>query len=211
MKLDIISKTTRASALAATALVAAFSWEAATAQQLQPVKIAVAGTSFLDISYYPLFLANALGYWKQEGYKADVFPISGSTEAAQQLAANNIDFGQMAGAVIIQANAQNSIPIRSLITNFALGWGIAVKKGGPIKTAADLKGKNIGIVSLSSGGVPLVKSYAKTNGLDPEKDLTLLATGVGAQGSWPSSATRCRVSCTGHPLWLDLRKWIRTW
>jgi NitT/TauT family transport system substrate-binding protein len=71
--------------------------------------------------------------------------------------------------------------VRTLITNFALGWGVAVKKGGPIKTAADLKGKNIGIVSLSSGGVPLVKSYVKTNGLDPEKDVTMIATGVGAQ------------------------------
>lgn len=180
--MDIMRKFARGAVLATGMFAAVVSWDAASAEEeLQQVKIAVGGTSFLDISYYPLLLPSALGYWKQEGYKADVFPISGSSEAAQQLAANNIDFSQMAGSVIIQANAEHSIPVRALITNFALGWGVAVKKDGPIKTAADLKGKNIGIVSLSSGGVPLVKSFVKSNGLDPETDVTMIATGVGAQ------------------------------
>ncbi len=182
MKFDIMRNFARRAVLATGTFAAALSWNAAQAQEeLQQVRIAVGGTSFLDISYYPLLLPSALGYWEEEGYKADVFPISGSSEAAQQLSAKNIDFGQMAGSVIIQANAQHSIPVRALITNFALGWGLAVKKDGPIKTAADLKGKNIGIVSLSSGGVPLVKSFVKSNGLDPESDVTMIATGVGAQ------------------------------
>lgn len=153
MSFGIMKQTMRRTVLALTAFAATFSWDSASAQkQLKEVKIAIGGTTFVDISYYPLLLPSVLGYWKQEGYKVDVFPISGSSEAAQQLAAGNIDFGQMAGAVIIQANAQHSIPVRALITNFSLGWGVAVKKSGPIKTAADLKGKNIGIVSLSSGG-----------------------------------------------------------
>lgn len=171
-------------AIAASALAigAAATFGSAQAQnQPQNVRIAVGGTSFLDISYFFLLLPGPLGYWEEEGYKAEVFPISGSTEAAQQLAAGNIDFAQMASAVIIQANTEQQVPIRSLITNFTLGWGLAVKKDGPIKTIADLKGKNIGIVSLSSGGVPLVKTVAKNNGMNPDSDITLLATGVGAQ------------------------------
>jgi NitT/TauT family transport system substrate-binding protein len=175
-------RTVRTTVLALAVFAATVSLESASAQgQLKQVKIAIGGTSFVDISYYPLLLASALGYWKQEGYKVDVFPISGSWEAAQQLAAGNIDFGQMAGAVIIQANAEHSIPVRTLITNFSLGWGLAVKNNGPIKTVADLKGKTIGIVSLSSGGVSLVKSFIKNNGMDPENDVTMIATGVGAQ------------------------------
>jgi NitT/TauT family transport system substrate-binding protein len=182
MRFGIIKKTMRRTVLALAGFAAALSWQPAFAQgELKPVKIAIGGTSFVDISYYSLLLPSALGFWKQEGYKVDAFPISGSQEAAQQLAAGNIDFAQMAAAIIIQANAERSIPIRTLITNFSLGWGLAVKKGGPIRTAADLKRKNIGIVSLSSGGVSLVKSFAKNNGLDPENDVTLIATGVGAQ------------------------------
>lgn len=182
MQFETLKKTLRRTALALAAFATTFSGQPASAQdQLKEVKIAIGGTSFVDISYYALLLPSALGYWEDEGYRVDVFPISGSAEAAQQLAARNIDFAQMAGSVIIQANAQHSIPIRTLVTNFSLGWGVAVKKDGPIKTAADLKGKNIGIVSLSSGGVPLVKSFAKNNGLDPENDVSIIATGVGAQ------------------------------
>lgn len=149
--------------------------------QLQEVKIGAGGSNFLDISYYYLLLPGPLGYWEKEGYKVDVFPISGSSEAAQQLAVNNIDFAQMSAGTIIQANTEHSLPVRGLITNITVGWGIAVPKDGPIKTVADLKGKNIGIVSLSSGGIPLLKSFLKSNGLDPDKDATLIATGVGAQ------------------------------
>ena len=148
--------------------------------ELQKVKIAVSGTNFLDISYFSLLLPGPLGYWEEEGYEADVFPISGSSEAAQQLAVNNIDFGQMSASVIIQANSQHNIPLRSLITNFSLGWGIAVKSDGPIKTAQDLKGKKIGVVTVSGNSVLLAKAFARDNGLDPD-DLTLVATGVGAQ------------------------------
>jgi NitT/TauT family transport system substrate-binding protein len=45
---------------------------------------------------------------------------------------------------------------------------------------ADLKGKKIGIFSLGTGGMPLLKGYLRTNGLDPDKDLQIIATGAGA-------------------------------
>jgi NitT/TauT family transport system substrate-binding protein len=154
---------------------------AAEAQATQKVTIAVAGTSFLDISYFSLLLPTILGYWAEEGFSADVFPVPSSSDAIQQLALRNIDFAQVAGAAIIQSNAMQNVPVRTLITNFALGWGLAVKGDGPIQTGADLKGTNIGIVSVSTGGVSLVKSFARRSGLDPERDVTMVATGVGAQ------------------------------
>ena len=183
MEIDLKHKTLKSILLTLAASVAISSLAAVAAAQapLQPVKIAVGGTSVLDISYYFLLLPGPLGYWEKEGYRVDVFPISGSSESAQQLAVNNLDFSEMSASVIIQANTEQSVPLRALITNFTLGWGIAVKRDGPIKTIADLKGKKVGIVSLASGGVPLFKSLLKNNGLDPEKDAILLATGVGAQ------------------------------
>lgn len=145
------------------------------------VSIAVAGTSFLDISYYPLLLPTILGYWEEEGLSAEVFPVPSSSDAIQQLALRNIDFAQVAGAAIIQSNAMHNIPVRTLITSFALGWGLAVKADGPIQEVTDLKGTNVGIVSVSTGGVSLVKSFVNRHGLDPERDVTMVATGVGAQ------------------------------
>lgn len=146
----------------------------------QAVKIGVGGSNFLNLTYYYLTLPGPLGYWKEEGYDVDVFPISGSSEAAQQLAVDNLDFAQMNASVIIQSNTEHKLPIRAVVTNGTVGWGVAVKKDGAIKSVADLKGKIVGIVSLSSGGIPLLRSFAAGAGLDPDNDLTLIATGVGA-------------------------------
>lgn len=44
----------------------------------------------------------------------------------------------------------------------------------------DLKGKTIGVPSRASGSVPYTKALASSVGLDPEKDIQLLAVGVGA-------------------------------
>lgn len=147
----------------------------------QSVKIGVGGSNFINLTYWYLTLPGPLGYWKQEGYDVQVFPISGSQEAAQQLSVNNLDFAEMNAGVIIQSNTEHKLPVRAVVTNGVVGWGVAVKKDGPIKTAADLKGRNVGIVSLSSGGIPLLKSYLKGAGLNPESDVNFIATGAGAQ------------------------------
>ncbi len=45
---------------------------------------------------------------------------------------------------------------------------------------ADLKGKKIGIFSLGTGGVPLLKGYLRANGINPDTDVQIIATGAGA-------------------------------
>ncbi len=152
---------------------------AATAQT-QEVEIGIGGSNFLNLTYYYLLLPKVLGYWEEEGYDVDVFPISGSSEAVQQLSVNNLDFAQVNASVIVQSNTQHQLPIRSLVTTGAIDWGVAVQKDGDIKSVEDLKGKSIGIVSLSSGGIPLLNSLLQRNGIDPKSDVTLIATGVGA-------------------------------
>jgi NitT/TauT family transport system substrate-binding protein len=62
------------------------------------------------------------------------------------------------------------------------GWQVAVKQGSPIKSLADLKGKNVGVQGLSSGVVPLLKSSLADTGMQPT-DYTLLAAGSGPQAA----------------------------
>jgi len=44
----------------------------------------------------------------------------------------------------------------------------------------DLKGKTIGVFSLATGGIAFMKSYLRQNGMDPDKDVNLVAVGLGA-------------------------------
>jgi NitT/TauT family transport system substrate-binding protein len=48
-----------------------------------------------------------------------------------------------------------------------------------VRTVADLRGRQVGVFSLASGGVPYLKAVLREAGLDPERDVTLVPTGAG--------------------------------
>ena len=57
---------------------------------------------------------------------------------------------------------------------------MSVLEDGPIKDVKDLKGKTVGVFSLATGGIAFMKSYMRANGMDPDKDIQLVAVGLGA-------------------------------
>jgi NitT/TauT family transport system substrate-binding protein len=124
-----------------------------------------------------------LGYWKDAGLDVDVKPFSGSTGATQLVIAGTAQFtmatpealiiGKQEGAKIVAVYNHVREPI----------YTIAVEKGSPIGGIKDLKGKAIGVLSLSSGAVPVAKAMLKTSGFDPEKDVRWVPVGLGPQTS----------------------------
>jgi NitT/TauT family transport system substrate-binding protein len=50
-----------------------------------------------------------------------------------------------------------------------------------IKTLADLKGKRLGVQSMGSAGTTFGRAFVQAAGLDPDKDVSFLPIGVGAQ------------------------------
>lgn len=163
-----------AAAIAITALPAA-----AQDKPLKKTRI-VAATAVFDVTYPQLTLPLTLGYWKQEGYDVDIQPGGGSVQAIQQMVGGNADFAAGSGNAMIQFNVKNNLPIR-IVYNYAnTDWSIAVDADGPIKTVKDLKGKTIGVFNLATGGMGLLNALLRTNGLDPAKDVELIAVGMGA-------------------------------
>ena len=150
------------------------------AKPLKKVTIAAGGVTVLNVSYPWLMMPIALDYWKDEGYEVQVIATPGSVQAVQQLATGNVDFAQVSSNVAIQANVTSNIPARVVMNNSVIDWAIAVQADGAIQKIGDLKGKSIGIVSLASGGLPLLRSLLKQNGLDADKDVSIIATGAGA-------------------------------
>ena len=146
---------------------------------LKKVKIAV-GTTVLNVGYPWLTLPLALDYWKAEGYDVEVLPVGASLQALQQMVAGNVDFAQLNSSVVIQANVVNGIPARVVMNNGVIDWSLATLEDGPIKDVRDLKGKTIGVFSLATGGIAFMKSYMRQNGMDPDKDVNLVAVGLGA-------------------------------
>jgi NitT/TauT family transport system substrate-binding protein len=64
--------------------------------------------------------------------------------------------------------------------NGVIDTAISVPEDSNIHEVKDLKGKAIGVFSLASGSIPLLKSYLRENGLDPDKDVSLVPVGLGA-------------------------------
>jgi len=163
-------------ALLAAALLAA---PPAAAQKLKKARIAVA-TTILKVTFAWLYLPGPLGYWKDEGLDVEVTPVGASLQVVQQMVGHNAEFGQINSSVIVQGNVVNNIPLRNLMMTKVIDNALAVLDNSPIKSIKDVKGKSIGVFSLASGNIPLLKSYLAANGIDPDKDVSLIPIGLGA-------------------------------
>lgn len=172
--------TTRGLVAALTFAAALLFAAAAGAQQpLKKVRLAI-GTPIIDVGYPALTLPVALGYWKEEGYDVELVAAGASLQALQQMIGGNVEFASINSSAIIQANTMNNVPVRVVQNNGVIDWTISVLDDGPIKSVKDLKGKTVGVVSLATGGVLYYKSFLRANGLDPDKDVNLVAIGMGA-------------------------------
>lgn len=133
----------------------------------------------MRVTYFWLYLPEILGYWEEEGLKVNVESVGGSLEALQQVVAGNAEFGQMGAVNVIQASAQQQLPIEVVMLNGVFQWKLAVPADGDIKSVQDLKGKSIGVFSASTNGNLYLKAYLAREGIDPDKDVTLLPVGAG--------------------------------
>ncbi|NEA15404.1 ABC transporter substrate-binding protein [Streptomyces halstedii] len=124
---------------------------------------------------------------KEEGFlaeeKLDVKTINtdGSVAAVQAVASGSADISPADASAILAAREKGVpvVAVGGLVQNWP--WRIATLPGKGIKSAGDLKGKKIGVISLASGSAPYARAFAEDAGLDPQKDVDLLPVGVGSQ------------------------------
>jgi NitT/TauT family transport system substrate-binding protein len=145
---------------------------------LKKVRIAYGGLT-LNISYPWLEMPLALNYWREEGYDVDVVIAQSSLQAIQLLVAGQADIAQINSGPLVQAAAMNNIPIRDIMTNTVIDWSLVVLDDSPYRSIKDLKGKSLGVASLGTGGVALLRSFLAENGIDPDKDADILPVGMG--------------------------------
>lgn len=132
-----------------------------------------------EVAFYAV--AKELGYFAEENLTVDVVNADGSVAAIQALASGSGDV-TAADAGAILAGAQTNVGVAAiggLVQHWP--WRMATLPGSNIKSAKDLKGKNIGVISLASGSAPFARAFVSGAGLDAATDVNLLPVGVGAQ------------------------------
>lgn len=122
-----------------------------------------------------------LGFWEDEGLNVQVNPTSGSTQATQLVAAGSSHFTMATVEPLIVAKQQDADLLAVYNHTREPIYTIAVTSDSDIEELPDLKGKTIGVLSLSSGAVPFAKAMLNGAGVDPEQEVEWLPIGLGAQ------------------------------
>jgi len=162
--------------LAALAVLSLINANASQAADRKPVRFAWC-TSSTGIAMAPLAAAKKFGWLEREGIDLEIINVASGNECAKYVAVGEVAYA----APSIEATAAMSAAGADLKTFFTIqqvsSWGIAAPAAGGIRTMNDLKGKKVGVATLSAIGATIVKGLAKAAGLDPEKDISLVAVG----------------------------------
>jgi NitT/TauT family transport system substrate-binding protein len=142
-----------------------------------------------------------LGYWSAEGVDIEVTSVEGSTAGLQQLAAGNIQFATVGPEVALLAR-EKGVKVKSFyVVNGVTIFRVVVPRESPIQTAADLRGKTIGVSALTSGAVPVARAVVASGGLNPDRDVKWLTVGVGA----PAALALKQKAVDAMALWGDFQ------
>ena len=127
----------------------------------------------LNTSVFALIIAEKEGYMKEEGLNVELLSIRGEI-AIRTTLAGDVDFFTNAGSAL--AAAVRGIPVK-LVTVFQdkPGWDLIAQPD--IKSIAQLRGKNIAIMSPEGSLAVVAREILRKNGLDPAKDVNLVVMG----------------------------------
>ena len=127
-------------------------------------------------AFAPFQLAKAKGYYKAEGLDVDFQVGKGGADVAKQVAVGNADLGGGIGdtPLIVRANGLTVKGV-ALLGGKSL-TALYVRKDSGIKSIADLKGKNVGVLSFQDTTYYNLLAVLASAGLKKE-DVSIQAVG----------------------------------
>jgi NitT/TauT family transport system substrate-binding protein len=131
--------------------------------------------------YLPLTIAERRGFFKDEGLEVEINDFGGGAKSLQALIGGSVDVvtGAYEHTIRMQAKGQDVRAVVELGRFPAVVIAARKDRAGEIKSAADLKGKKIGVTAPGSS-TALIAQYAMVKaGLKPT-DAALIGIGGGA-------------------------------
>ena len=152
------------------------------ARALENVRVAYPSMS---TSVFCLIIAQKEGYLKEEGLEAQLLSIRGEI-AIRTTLAGEVDFFTNAGSAL--AAGVRGVPVK-IVTVFQdkPGWDLIAQPD--IKSVAQLRGKNIAVMSPEGSLAVVAREILRKNGIDPAKDVNLVTMG-GDEVRFPALQTK---------------------
>ena len=156
----------------------------------QSVKLRL-GLPVDSLDFLPIYIAQERGFFAEEKVDAEVTVLRGGGGLIQALVAGEIDMG-MAGVMELSLLRDKGVDVRLVMTTMDVpAFSVVARKELNWKRMSDLKGGSIGVTSPGSLTYALATYFVTQAGLSPQKDVTLLFLGGGAEmiGAFKSKKT----------------------
>lgn len=152
----------------------------AAAKPAQMAKVKIGYSPILEL--LPVFAAKELGHFAQEGIDAELIQFRGGGEITTAMLGRSIDISATTTdrVLVLAEKGQQSKNLVSVINRVLQTVIVRSEfdvKYGDLKA---LKGRKLGMSSAGSGTDLYLRYYLKQAGLDPEKDVAIIAVGLGA-------------------------------
>ena len=143
------------------------------AAALDRIRMAVSNPNMPNLT---VAVAQKKGFFKDENIDAEIIRMNPNV-AITALATGDVDYCQLFGAVVGGAIA--GLPVR-IVAGFLDNWPMTLIAQPEYKSLKDLKGKTLGISSFGATPDVGARLMLKQAGLDPDRDIKVLALGSDA-------------------------------
>lgn len=162
-------------------------WLAAAILVLSSLSIAAASGTYIVQNGSPtpgvvaldVYVADQLGFFRDEGLAVKMHYSQGGGQAMQIAASGDVDLGRVPFEPYLSGYSQGMRGKFYMRTNYHNIFFIAVPNDSEIKDVADLRGKLIGVPNMGSAAIVVVRSMLGLAGL-PTDNSVFLPVGTGA-------------------------------
>lgn len=156
----------------------------ATGQPRQKLTVVISSATLEQGTATLTSIPDAVGFFRDEGLEVEIKSARGSALGAQLVITGQADIvhaGTSVGLMQPVAKGAALVAFYNMITqNFQMP---AVPADSAVRTLADLKGKKLGVIGQATATIPIVKAVLEDAGLDPNKDVSFVDVGYGAQAA----------------------------
>lgn len=147
----------------------------ADAQQVKPTDISIIEAT---PAFHSLPVTALMNIGAEYNLQLKSLQVQGGGEAGQIFAGGNADIMTSGIDKAIGFMAKKLVDVKVIgVILHSMNWSLVASTKTNIKTIADLKGKNVGLSGPGSSSDMLLRWAFRKAGLDPDKDVTLIALG----------------------------------
>ncbi|HEV8229650.1 MAG TPA: ABC transporter substrate-binding protein [Candidatus Limnocylindria bacterium] len=143
-----------------------------------PFKLVVSYSNIIG-DELPLWVTKEGGFFADNALEIGDLQNIASAQGVPAIISGQVQVAQVGGSEVLSANAEGADLV--IVAQLAGVYPFVLEVSADIKTVADLKGKKIGVSSVGSSSDIATRAALRKMGLDPDKDVVIVAVGSAAQ------------------------------